>query len=125
MYLTALVLIAIAGFLWAFEFAFVSILFFAAGIAVAIGTVIHRTGRIAKRKFVGGAKKIYGDVDKAAPSHPSGTVSEGLKILGGKAGDHLFDDDKIWAMGPAPTNMREKVGPASKGFIDKFKSLFQ
>jgi len=125
MYLTALVLIVIAGFLWAFEFAFVSVLFFAAGLAVAVGTFVHRAGRFAGRRVVSGTKKVYEDMDKAEPSHPSGIVSEGLKILGGKTGDHLLNDDTIWAMGPDPTNIREKVGPSTKSFIEKFKSLFQ
>ena len=118
-------MIAIAGFLWAFEFAFFSVLFFAAGLIVAIGTFVHRAGRFAGKKVVSGTRKAYGDLDKATPGYPSGIVSEGLKILGGKTGDHLFDDDKIWAMGPAPTSIRDKLGPNTKSFIGKFKSLFQ
>ena len=119
-----LLLLFLALASYAMENMLLAVVFGLAALFVFLGTLLHRSAKYAGRKA--GKSKISEEIEKAEPSHPSnGLIGEGLKTLGGKAGDHAFLEKNIWTMSSKDSNVRERVGRSSKTFIDKFFELFK
>ncbi len=121
-----LALFTIALILYAVKFVVPALVFALAGLFVLAGTALHHSVRFAGRK----AKKLAGEtiaeMEKAEPSHPTqAQIGEGLKVLGGKAGDHAFLERNIWTMSSKDSNVRERLGRSSKNLIAKFFEWFK
>jgi hypothetical protein len=122
----ALGLFFAAIILFAFGELFFSLLFFAGGAFVLLGTFIYRAGKYSGEKIKKSASKVYSDMEKANPTYPSGALlGGGLNTIGKKAGDDVWEQKKSWAMATKQVGVRERVGSAAKTFIGKFKELFK
>jgi len=121
-----LFLLAVSLVFFMLENVLFSIVLAGAALAVFVGTIIHRSALFAGKK----TKKVVGEtlkeMDEADPSHPTQTqIGEGLKLLGGKTGDHAFLEKNIWTMSSKSSNVRERTGKSSKTFISKFFEWFK
>lgn len=139
----ALLLFGAAAFFYSIKQVVFALICFGSGALVLIGLILYKSVKFTGKKTKQALKTPKGNHPKPPPppkgeapppppkekakgSYPSQElIGEGFNNLGKKAGDHLWEEKKVWTASSKKSGFRERLGESSKNLIDKFLELFK